>query len=347
MTRRVYKPFFALFMVILASISAAYGASVSEGGGISINVSTDSSAQGVFKSNGVNTQSTISSSGVIQDLELQHSVSNMLGDLASVGITANNVVGFYYNYDVHPGEGSGFSSNEVWAQQWLKFDSAENVKAYAKAKNSDRDEADATLEIDSGSLNGYYSAAYAGQASWLGINRGVFVQQIADHAQGKTILARTWAQDTKREETGTQTKVNSGTLIGYSAVSSTAQYTNDGHKAVGSRLDLASASALTGSIDQRMWAYDYWGDTSQVQVTINKGNLYSAPYSSSYPSIASAISDYGPKTYASQSYSAEAIGSGSYINRIRYTFMLSTFPKDCFEKLSGQQRLWDICSTDD
>jgi len=57
------------------------------------------------------------------------------------------------------------------------------------------DKAGANLDLNYGSLERLLQCGYAGAAPWLGVDRGAFVQQIADNAKGKYVLAQTWATD--------------------------------------------------------------------------------------------------------------------------------------------------------
>jgi len=120
------------------------------------------------------------------------------------------------------------------------------------------------LDLNYGSLKDYYNAAYAGAAPWLGVDRGAFVQQIADNANGKYVLAQTWATDPAQDATSTFTEVNNGALNRYSAQANAVGYTN-GLIATGVSLDSVSASAPSGSISQVMNTYDNKGDWSRGQ----------------------------------------------------------------------------------
>jgi hypothetical protein len=143
------------------------------------------------------------------------------------------------------------------------------------------------------------------------MDRGAFAQQTVDHATGNNILIQTWAKNTINDRAGSKTEIKNGVLNGYSAIADAVGYWN-GPRAAGVQADWVSASAPYGSIYQLMWAYDYWGDTSQVSTYINKGYLNSYPYSIYFPSIAYSISDWG-WCDAVQSVDASSTGSGNYL----------------------------------
>ena len=262
----------ALMVVVLSTISGAYSGSVSTGGGTSVAVGDGSSAEGILASDGTVTQSSVSSSGVIDNLNIDPWVKNTNGDYAEIGVTGTNIAGFSYSDNYYPGKGDGWTSNAVSAQQWLSASSADSLHAYASASNAAGDKAGANLDLNYGSLKGYYNAAYAGAAPWLGVDRGAFVQQIADNAKGKYVLAQTWATDPTQDATGTFTEVNNGALNRYSAQANAVGYTN-GLIATGVSLDSVSASAPSGSISQVMNTYDNKGDWAYVSTSTNNGNL--------------------------------------------------------------------------
>jgi len=330
-----------LFLVVIMAlvlIPGACGESVSVGRGSSVAVSEGSSAEGILTSDGSVTQSSVSSNGVIDNLNIDPWVQNTNGDYAEVGVTGTNIAGFSYSDNYYPGKGSGWVSNAVWAQQWMSASSADSLHAYARASNLAGDSAEANLDLKYGSLNGYYSAAYAGPAPWLGMNRVASVQQTLDSATGSEILAQTWAVDPVGDAAGASTSVKQGTLYDYSVLADAARYSN-GLRAAGVEVDSARASAPYGSIQQIMAAIDYGGDKSQVNIDINKGYLYNDPYYSNIPTIAYSISDWG-QTYALQSYDAEAVGYGSYIDRYRYAT-----PYTYYERMFNRQISWDEAYT--
>jgi hypothetical protein len=193
-------------------------------------------------------------------------------------------------------------------------------------------------------VKGYYNAAYAGPAPWLGMDHVASVQQTLDSANGNEIQAQTWATDPVGDAAGASTDVKQGTLYEYSVLANAAGYSN-GLKAAGVSVDSMSASAPYGSIDQTMCAIDYWGDKSLVSIDINKGNLYSYPYYSDVPSIAYSISDWR-QTYASQSYDAEAIGYGSFVDRYRYANQVAVPPTNTYyERMYNRNYGWDKTET--
>jgi hypothetical protein len=143
--------------------------------------------------------------------------------------------------------------------------SADSLHAYARASNSAGDSAGADLDVKYGSLKGYYNAAYAGPASWLGIDHGAFVQQTLDSAKASKIVAQTWAVDPAGDAAGALTDVRNGDLTGYSVLAASAGYSN-GLRAVGVSVDSMSASSPSGSIYQVMNTYNSKGDTSTVSL---------------------------------------------------------------------------------
>jgi hypothetical protein len=170
------------------------------------------------------------------------------------------------------------------------------------------------------------------------MNRVASAQQTLDSATGSEILAQTWAVDPVGDAAGASTSVKQGTLYDYSVLADAARYSN-GLRAAGVEVDSARASAPYGSIQQIMAAIDYGGDKSQVNIDINKGYLYNDPYYSNIPTIAYSISDWG-QTYALQSYDAEAVGYGSYIDRYRYAT-----PYTYYERMFNRQISWDEAYT--
>ena len=322
----------------LVLISGACSESVTVGCGSSVAVSDGSSAEGNLASDGTVTQSSVSSVGVIDDLSIDPWVQNTNGDYAEIGVTGTNVAGLSYSDNYFPVKDSIGVSDAVWAQQWIDASSADSLHAYARASNSAGDSAGANLDVKYGSLKGYYNAAYAGPASWLGIDRGASVQQTLDSAKASKIVAQTWAVDPAGDAAGALTSVKQGTLYDYSVLADAARYSN-GLRAAGVEVDSARASAPYGSIQQIMAAIDYGGDKSRVNIDINKGYLYNDPYYSNIPTIAYSISDLG-QTYALQSYDAEAVGYGSYIDRYRYAT-----PYTYYERMFNRQISWDEAYT--
>jgi hypothetical protein len=253
------------FAGILALIPNACGESVTVGCGSSVAVSGGSSAEGNLASDGTVTQSSVSSVGVIDDLNIDPWVQNTNGDYAEIGVTGTNVAGFTYSDNYYPVKDQVGVSDAVWAQQWIGASSADSLHAYARASNSAGDNAGSNLDISYGSLKGYYNAAYAGPASWLGIDRGAFVQQTLDSAKASKIVAQTWAVDPAGDAAGALTDVRNGDLTGYSVVAASAGYSN-GLRAAGVSVDSMSASSPSGSIYQVMNTYNSTGDTSTVSL---------------------------------------------------------------------------------
>jgi hypothetical protein len=325
-------------IVLLVMVTIGSAGEISVGDGISVSVSADSSAQGTLTADDSAIQSSVSSAGLIDDLNIDPWVRNTNGDYAEIGVTGTNVAGFSYSDNYYPGKGGGWISHAVWAQQWIDATSADSLHAYARASNSAGDSAGADLDLKYGSLKGYYNAAYAGPAPWLGMDRVASVQQTLYSATGSEILAQTWAVDPVGDAAGASTSVKQGTLYGYSVLADAARYSN-GLRAAGVEVDSARASAPYGSIQQIMAAIDYWGDKSQVIIDINRGYLYNDPYYSNIPTIAYSISDWG-QTYALQSYDAEAVGFGSYIDRYRYAT-----PYTYYERMFNRQISWDEAYT--
>ena len=79
------------FAGMLALISGACSESVSIGCGSSVAVSEGSSAEGNLASDGSITQSSVSSSGVIDALNIDPWVKNTKGDYAEIGVTGTNL----------------------------------------------------------------------------------------------------------------------------------------------------------------------------------------------------------------------------------------------------------------
>jgi len=256
----------------LALVSGAYGESVSIGRGSSIAVSEGSSAKGILASDGTVVQSSVSSVGVIDDINIDPWVKNTKGDYAEIGLTGTNIAGFIYSDNYYPVKNDVAVSDAVWAQQWLSASSADSLHAYARASNSAGDSAGADLNLKYGSLKGYYNAAYTGSAPWLGMDRVASVQQILDSANGNEIQAQTWAVDLVGDAAGALTDVKQGFLYGYSVLADAVRYSN-GLNAVGVSVDSMSASAPSGSILQVMNTYDNKGEDSWIGASIDNGNL--------------------------------------------------------------------------
>jgi hypothetical protein len=91
------RPTIVFFIVAMAWIAGAYGESVSVGRGSSVAVSEGSSAEGTLISDGTVTQSSVSSTGVIDDLNIDPWVKNTKGDYAEIGVTGTNVAGLSYD----------------------------------------------------------------------------------------------------------------------------------------------------------------------------------------------------------------------------------------------------------
>ena len=91
------RPTLVILIMAMAWIAGAYGESVSVGRGSSVAVSEGSSAEGTLISDGTVTQSSVSSMGVIDDLNIDPWVSNIKGDYAEIGVTGTNVAGFTYS----------------------------------------------------------------------------------------------------------------------------------------------------------------------------------------------------------------------------------------------------------
>lgn len=255
----------SFLITIMVLIPGSYGDTVSVGRGSSVAVSRDGSAEGIFASDGTVTQSYVSSSGVIDDINIDPWVKNTKGDYAEIGVTGTNVAGLSYSDNYYPIKNSVEVSDAVWAQQWLSASSADSLHAYASASNSAGYKAGADLNVKSGSVKGYYNAAYSGPAPWLGMDRVASVQQILDTANGKEILATTWATDPVGDTASASTSVKQGTLYGYSVLADAAQYSS-GLQAAGVSVDSMKASSSSGLINQVMTTYDSKGDTSIVSL---------------------------------------------------------------------------------
>jgi hypothetical protein len=286
---KIDRRLFIVFIVVLVLIPGAYGGSVSVGCGSSVALSGGSSAEGILASNGLVTQSSASSSGVIDNLNIDPWVKNIKGDYAEVGVTGTNIAGFSYNSNVYPGEGSGWDSTGVWAYQSLSASSADYLHAYALASNAAGDEAHSTMDVTSGSIGNYYSGAYAGSDSWSGYAQGAYTQQIAKYINGNDILVQSWTKNANSlgDQASAKTEVVNGDLVEYSDQANAVKYWGYGYyygygpSAAGVSVNSLSASALTGTIDQILKASDYFGDTTETSTNINGGNLYSS-YSNSY-----------------------------------------------------------------
>ena len=278
-------------IVLLLMITIGSAGEIGVGGGTSVSGHGGSSAEGILVTTGSSSQGYVSSSGVIDNLNIDPWVENTKGDYAEVGVTGTNIAGFAYSYNVYPGEGSGWDSNGVSAQQWLAASSADSLHAYTLASNAAGDEAHSTMDVTSGSIGNYYSGAYAGSDPWSGYADGAYTQQIADYIKGNDVLAQSWTKNANflGDQASAKTEVVNGELVEYSDQADAIKYRGwygygyygYGPSAAGVRVNSLSASAPTGSIDQVQRASDYFGDTTEVSTSINRGNLYSS-YSNSY-----------------------------------------------------------------
>ena len=309
----------AFMIIVLVFIPGACGESVSIGCGSSIAVSGGSSAEGILASDGSATQSSLSSVGVIDDLNIDPWVKNTKGDYAEIGVTGTNIAGFTYSDNYYPIKNSVGVSDAVWAQQWMGASSADSLHAYARASNSAGDSAGADLDLKYGSLDGYYNAAYSGAAPWLGMDRIASVQQTLDSAKGNEILATTWAVDPIGDAAGASTSVKQGTLYGYSVLANAAQYSNR-LKATGVSVYSLSASAPSGSILNVMNTYDSKGDLSIGSTSITNGNLVGN-------SLAYSISQWG-FTESNQNINAKGsvidVGAYAQNNKPGYEYLSSS-----------------------
>jgi len=304
----------AFMIIVLMFVPGACGESVSIGCGSSVAVSGDSSAEGTLASDGSVTQSSVSSVGVIDDLNIDPWIKNTKGDYAEIGVTGTNIAGFTYSDNYYPIKNSVGVSDAVWAQQWMGASSADSLHAYARASNSAGDSAGADLDLKYGSLDGYYNAAYSGAAPWLGMDRVASVQQTLDSAYGNEILATTWAVDPVGDAAGALTDVKRGFLYGYSVLANSAQYSN-GLKAAGVSVDSMRASAPSGSILQVMNTYDNKGEDSWVDASIYNGDLVSN-------SLAYSITQWGQSTSSQNVMASKGsqveIGSGGFTTALGY-----------------------------
>jgi len=320
-------------------ITGAYGEAVSTGGGTKVEVSDYSSSQGAYTTDGMASQTAVSSSGVIDNIDINHWVKNAVGDVAGVGVQAKNADGFSYNYVIHPGEGSIGTSEAVWAEEWLSINTASYIKAFSYANNAIGDKACAEIVINEGSLKGYYGAAYSGAAPWLGISRGAFVQQMADYATGAEVVAQLKSQNIISDASTSYSRILIGNLDDYSARSESSKFTTSGKVTCSANLDLMKASAPEGSIYNLMQSDCFLGDNSRVSILVNKGNLYSYPNLKGLPSSTIVESGILRKTYASQSFEAEPIGDKSYIEIKGHSYSPATIPYNLYEKLFNFQSM--------
>ena len=334
-----------LLIVGIVLVPGAYGEPISTGGGSKVEVSDGSSTEGAYTTNGIASQAVVSSSGVIDNIDINHWVKNAIGDLAWVGVQAKNAEGFSYRYSVHPDEGYANTNDAVWAEEWLDVNSASYIKAFSYASNTAGDNANAQMEITSGSLKGYHGAAYAGAAPWLGISRGAFVQQSADYATGNEILAETWSKNIVPDSASATSEVVKGTLEKYSSRAAGSKTTTN-KVTCSANVDSMKASAPLGSIYNLMKSDCFLGDNSKVSISINKGNLYSYPISKDTPS-SSVIVESGifRNTYASQSFDAEAVGFGSYIEVKGHSFSPAQRPYDFYVRLYDHQSMSNYAKT--
>jgi len=304
-------------IVFLSMIVIGSADEISVGDGESVSVSGHGSAEGTLVTTDSSCQGSVTSTGSIDELNIDPWVENTKGDYAEVDVTGSNLIGFSYNYNVYPGEGGGWGSDGVSAQQWLAATSVNSLHANTLARNADGDEAHATMDVIGGSIGSYYSGAYAGSDSWSGYVRGAYAQQIANHVTGNDISIQTCAKDANYwgEQAFAKTDVANGELIRYSALGNAVKYWGwygyggFGPSAVGVSVDSLSAFAPTGSINHVQSANNYFGDTAEIKSNINRGYLYNS-YWDSY-----AVGDYGSVgAYQSIDASGDQIGFSDKIS---------------------------------
>jgi hypothetical protein len=301
----------SILLLVLVTIGSA--GEIDVGGGTSVSVSHDSSAEGSLASDDLGMQSSLSSVGVIDDLNIDHWVKNTIGEYAKIGVTGTNVAGFSYSDNYYPVKDNVGVSNAVWAEQWIGASSADHLDADSSASNAAGDKAATEMTIDHGSLNDYYNSAYAGPAPTLGMDRGAFAKQTVESAKGTNILAQTYSNDAPGDSAGSRTEVNYGSLTGYSALADGGRYL-DGTRAAGVRVDSLSSDVSFGSMNQLIWSQNYKGDRAEVGTALAFGRLFSYSYNSNYPSQAYSIGDKDI-TGAIQSVDASScFGSADYVN---------------------------------
>jgi hypothetical protein len=228
----------------------------------------------------------------------------------------------------------------VNAREWLSAENANFIKAYGYAANSRGEDALANVEVTTGSLRNYYTTATAYPTS-----AGAY--QEASYAGGDKVrldvLGRNYEGDLAQSYTLiTKGNVNtplSSPLPGYSA---TAGATNTYARA---QVNNLRASAPTGSIYQTLYAKKVvtstFNDVSQVVASINNGNLYSYPYSSTYPSFATASRYFGTTAAQQSAYMNGASAYGqSYASKYGMTPIQSALTKS-----SADLKVANVAST--
>jgi peptidoglycan/xylan/chitin deacetylase (PgdA/CDA1 family) len=97
------------------------------------------------------------------NLKESHSVGNKLGSYVEVGVDIQKAKGYDYTYSLYPGEGTSFAQTQdpVLAGEALNVNTAQSVKAYAKASNGPGYDVGVSTLVTTGSLSGYSNLAEA------------------------------------------------------------------------------------------------------------------------------------------------------------------------------------------
>lgn len=188
---------YIITLMLIFSIPAAYGG-ISIGGGTSVSVSSDASAQGGFAVNADYGISTMGSSGDVTYDEY-HYVTDTTGKHAEVMAHVVNGLNIVYGAKVLPKESTSSTptiprSDSVSAQESLTADAVDTISVSALASNNEGDTASVESEI-SGATNLKYdnyakattSSAEAKQSASLDGNAVTFYRN-AQNAEGDQVM---------------------------------------------------------------------------------------------------------------------------------------------------------------
>lgn len=186
----------ALFMSTATAIS--YGIS-SDGG--STSTVTDAGIEDQVSSNTVLSQDTLQNSiSGGGNLKENHTMKNLAGYEASVGVDLVNASHYAYSYQLNPGD------RDISASETLDVDKAQSIYAYANAKSPFGPSAGSEISIKNGILSGYSNGAAV-------VNDTLSTHQGFTRASGDIIEVASWGLN-KNTNTKAYASVRGG-MAGY------------------------------------------------------------------------------------------------------------------------------------
>lgn len=176
-------------------------------------------------------------------------------------------------FKCEPSEGQVSGQGPFSAEQWIEFLEADEIRLFVKGGDKARNNSVQEILIKDGSIKDYYGAAYGGEAAWLGIKHGGFVQQKVGMATGKITLSLS-AMDNEHEPTPNvmaRTEIAGG-LEEYSARAQVARFA--GEDLVEAELNYEALRA-NGFIEHVQEARSRDGDWARCRLNISQGKLIS------------------------------------------------------------------------